>query len=210
MAAENSPSTPCSPLANTKPNTAVIVFPPFAHLPRTLPSAPKGSPDYGRRGGRFRTCCFPRLGFPPCTPPSEAPPFKRNTARGETHPSSCRLFEIGIRRRFAGGQQHGFFFVLLTPPLPPALPFASSGRACGCGCPEPLRRSTSPQPPGLGGRVGLRTARLQRTRPQTSKESPSAISFIEPTPYPQQHQQSGNPSAHYPFITLRCNATDPI
>ena len=33
MAAENSPSTPCSPLANTKPNTAVIIFPPFPICP---------------------------------------------------------------------------------------------------------------------------------------------------------------------------------
>ena len=113
-----------------------------------LPSAPQRYSRLSKdAAGGSGHAVSPALVSPPAPPLPRRPLSKRNTAGGETHPSSCRHFVIGIRRRFAGGATARLLFRFINAALAACTPFASSGRACGCGCPEPLRRFANPPNP---------------------------------------------------------------
>ena len=57
--------------------------------PVPLPFGTRGPWVLSWRGGEAWGCGFPRLGFPPGAPLSEAPPFKcGSSAGGKTHPRS--------------------------------------------------------------------------------------------------------------------------
>ena len=178
MAAENSPTTPCSPLANTKPNTAVTVFPPFPICPALSRVPPKVAPlispavpsrlrahrnavrlkpaSTGRTSHNAALCvrsgCLwphPRPSPPPWTP---RPRHKQ--------PSHVRPFRHTLKL------EHKVLCSLGTAPLATLCAFR----------------------PSRGGHVGRAGNRLRPFRSshgfRPSKESPSAISFIEPTPRP--------------------------
>lgn len=61
-------------------------------FPGPLPFGPRVPWVLFKRGGEAGGCGFPRLGFPPGAPLSEAPPFHcGSSAGGQTHPRSLAL-----------------------------------------------------------------------------------------------------------------------
>ena len=116
--------------------------------PRRL-AAGVGSAGLDWRGGEAGGCGFPRLGFPPGAPLSEAPPsFCGSSAGGQTHPRS-----LALARSLGATARRPFSFVwaaaLRVPP------------------PEIPRRSlNTPVPPqSCGGRSRVRRRSASRTAP---------------------------------------------
>ena len=159
----------------------------------SAPGAPKGMPPAAvwERGGRFRACCFPRLGSPPCTPPSEAPPFKKGTRQGgepiPPHADAARSAFVAASR--GGHSTAAFPFINAALGLSAFRISAEDGRPGTrsgprvpgttpplCQSPQPPReaghagRSTnsllSARLPALGGRVGPSAGLLRRARPR--------------------------------------------
>ena len=83
--------------------------------PGPLPCGTRGPRVFFRRGGEAGGCGFPRLGFPPGAPLSEAPPFRvRIIGRGE-NPSP-----FGRLRSLTGGNRTAAIFVYGAAALPPS------------------------------------------------------------------------------------------
>jgi hypothetical protein len=131
-------------------------------LPTTPPTAGVGSAGYSWRGGEAGGCGFPRLGFPPGAPFSEAPPFQRgSSAGGQTHPRSVAgAPSLGATARRP--------FPFRAPP-----PFGwgrGGGRGGRGGPPGPRRRAGG----GRGAAGGTRPARLPRSAAAAVHARPSA------------------------------------
>ena len=101
LMAEISPLSPRSPLANTKPNTAVILFPPLPVFPALSRVPQKVLPPPETRRA-VPDMLFPPPWFPPLHPPFRGAPFQKEHGKGG-NPSRR------VRRRFTGGTQHGTF-----------------------------------------------------------------------------------------------------
>jgi len=87
----------------------------------TRPRSRRGGPPSSRRRDYGVACLcasrrFPRLGFPPWNPLSEAPLSKRNSTRGKTHPGTTAQASFCLEvARPAGGRSHS-----AAQPSPPA------------------------------------------------------------------------------------------
>ena len=116
------------------------------------------------RGGRLWACGFPRLGFSPCAPFSEAPPFHAEHGRGQNpsrlraraRPSArlrrgatARLLFRSFERRPAGARRRP----------PRCRPFLRRASA--------LCRTSAPFAPRGGGRVGRAGSGCGRSSPRT-------------------------------------------
>jgi hypothetical protein len=120
-------------------------------------ASPRGRPPATRkRGGPLRPCCtplrrealwcgavFPRLGFSPCTPFSEAPPFQRGLRQGDK-PIRGTTARLPLRKTATGSRRSSRPLAkgrrfreppFGWPPPPPLIPLA-------------------PRPPAGAGRVG--------------------------------------------------------
>ena len=104
------------------------------------------------RGGRRPACRFPRLGFSPWTPFSEAPPFKSGIPPGgKTHP----VFALRATPRQSRGEPARPSLRSRSAALRPErrTDNAADGEPAarsGLGCRPPLRRFPSPYPPAWG------------------------------------------------------------